>query len=206
MRKFALLVGLIVFAGLPAQGQNDYPKVELFAGYSCANLEGTGDTFAAREPAHGWAVSISVNFHKYFGLIADFAGQYGDGDIPRGWPAIVPSPPPTRLPELNFSTYQFLFGPRFTARSERVTGFAHALFGAFHTKVSSFSADGITVRGKSELDSAMGFGGGLDVNAGKRLAIRVFQVDYIPVRWGRAFWLQNVRAQAGIVHKFGGGS
>lgn len=205
MRKFVLVVGLIVFVGLSAQAQNDYPKVELFTGYSYANTDLPHFTSVVpRMHAHGWALSISGNLRKYFGITADFAGQYGEGDVE----AFFETTGRLESRRINFSNHQFLFGPRITGRTERVNAFAHALFGAVHMRSSGFSVPFVIglVRITPETHFAMGFGGGVDVNAGRRFAIRVFQVDYIPVRWGRAFWLQNVRAQGGIIIKFGGGS
>jgi hypothetical protein len=48
---------------------------------------------------------------------------------------------------------------------------------------------------------AWGFGGGVDASVNKRLGIRVFQIDWAPT--GLA-WERNIRAQFGVVVKFGG--
>ncbi len=203
MRKFGVLVGLIVFAGLPARAQNEYPKVELFAGYSYASTD--LPRFTNRVPrmnGHGWAASIAGNLTRHFGITADFAGQYGTGDVQ----AFFETTGRLESRRINFSNHQLLFGPRFSVRRERATGFAHALFGVVHIRSSGFSVPFVIglVRITPETDFAMAYGGGLDVNASKRLAVRVFQVDYIAVR-GRGNWLHNVRAQAGIVIKVGEG-
>lgn len=201
MRRFALLLGLMVFVGVPAWAQNDYPKVELFAGYSYANTD--LPRFVNRVPrmhGHGWTLSISGNFHKYFGLSGDFAGQYGQGNVQ----AFFEMPGRLESREISFSNHQFLFGPRITGRTERVNAFAHALFGAFYIRRSGFFVPFFPVSSSSKTYFAMGFGGGLDINASRHLAVRVFQVDYIPMRQRSGRWLQTVRAQAGIVVKFGG--
>lgn len=195
--KFLWFVVSIMFMVVPAAAQDDYPKAELFGGYSYINLDAGG--FSDRGHAHGWGASLSGNFSKHIGVTADFAGQYRN--------LMIPSFPPVFTGgSVNFSTYEFLFGPRVTARSERVTGFAHALFGAAHGRLSGFSGLPAPVpRGLGRLSDtrfAMGFGGGVDVNAGKSIALRVIQVDYLPVRVDSE-WAHNVRIQAGIVFRFG---
>ena len=56
----------------------------------------------------------------------------------------------------------------------------------------------------SETGFAMAFGGGLDVNAGKRVAIRIFQLDYLPSRLAGVWSKKDFRASAGVVFKWGG--
>ena len=216
MRRLSLLIaaGLILATGI--QAQEGYARVEVFGGYSYAGLDATGfPGFANREVAHGWAASITGNLHKNFGFTADFAGQYGTANdaliivAPPGFGCIAVFPPPPgcfELVDIDFNTQQFLFGPRFTFRRERVTAFAHALFGVNRTHLSGFVANQNTFPSVSETDFAMGYGGGVDINAGKNIAIRLFQVDYVPVRTGLLGnpWRQNVRVQAGVVFKFGG--
>ena len=216
MRRFPFLIAGVLILASGLQAQEGYPRVEVFGGYSYAGLDATGFRgFANREVAHGWAASVSRNLHKNFGFSADFAGQYGTAndaliiEAPPGFGCIAVLPPPPgcfNLVDIDFNTQQFLFGPRFSFRRERVTAFAHALFGVNRTHLSGFVANQNTFPSVSETDFAMGYGGGLDINAGKNIAIRLFQVDYVPVRTG-VFgipWRQNLRVQAGVVFKFGG--
>jgi hypothetical protein len=60
-----------------------------------------------------------------------------------------------------------LIGPQFTVRGKGATGFAHVLVGGVRS-----------IEGGNHFAGALG--GGVDINAGKRVAIRVFQFDYIP--------------------------
>ena len=46
-------------------------------------------------------------------------------------------------------------------------------------------------------------GGGVDINAGKKVAVRLAQFDYIPTRFS-GFWFHNFRYEAGIVFMVGG--
>lgn len=211
MFRFALLAVLVLAAALPAQAQTEYPRVEVFGGYSYASIEPgfpkSFDTFS-HQNAHGWAASLSVNLHNHFGITADFAGQYGDARVPD--PLILtPEPLPRPLVDFNFSAHQFLFGPRIAARTNRVTAFGHALFGVNRSKVSSLALGIITIPGETETDFAMALGGGLDISIGKHVSIRAVQVDYLPVRddgdVGNPLWLDNIRLQTGVVIKLGSG-
>jgi hypothetical protein len=62
-----------------------------------------------------------------------------------------------------------LIGPQFTVHRKVATGFVHVLIG------------GMRRPGAEGRDFfAAAFGGGVDIDAGKRVAIRMFQFDYIP--------------------------
>jgi hypothetical protein len=86
------------------------------------------------------------------------------------------------------SLHTYMFGPQFSARTAHVTPFAHALFG------------GATVEGTSAFSMALG--GGLDVNAGRHLAIRLVQADWMYFRSGGEAVGKNVRVSAGLVFRF----
>lgn len=83
--------------------------------------------------------------------------------------------------------HTFMFGPRFSAARGKVTPFAEALFGG--------------ARGFGEAKFSMALGGGLDVNAGKNVAIRLAKFDYNFVKIEGAN-MNNLRFATGIVFKF----
>ena len=86
--------------------------------------------------------------------------------------------------------HTYLAGPRFSARRDAYTCFGHVMFG------------GSTARnGFSDTDPALAAGGGIDINAGKLVAIR-FQGDYLPIFSSGT--LHNVRFMTGVVFKLGG--
>ncbi len=76
-------------------------------------------------------------------------------------------------------------GPKFTYRRGALTPFAHFLFGGAF--------------GGGNTEGAMALGGGLDAKISKRVAIRLFQADYIAT----TFRSNNGRISAGIVFRFG---
>ncbi len=120
--------------------------------------------------------SVAGNFNKSFGIVGDFGGHY-------------------RSPDVGSRAYEFMVGPRFTSWGDTTTGFVHAMFGGAAFRGDVFSDTGL----------AMAFGGGLDVNVGKRFAIRAIQFDYVPTHLFDN-WEHNIRLGIGVVFKFGGGS
>ena len=89
--------------------------------------------------------------------------------------------------------HEFLGGVRATHRVDKAAVFVHALYGGSH-----FSGGG-----DSFTDFTMGYGGGVDVNAGDRMAIRVVQFDWLPVRSDGEWFNNNIRFGFGIVFKSG---
>ncbi len=173
MRKLIFSVGLLLLFAVPAAAQN-YPKGEFFGGFSLLSLQNGGS-----EQFYGFETSVTGNFNRSFGITGDFAGQFKS------------------ILGANVQLYQYLIGPRGAVRGDRVTGFVHALFGGLTFRASG---GGMSV---SETGFAMAFGGGLDVNAGKRVAIRVFQLDYLPNRLAGVWSKKDFRASAGVVFKWG---
>lgn len=174
MRKLLMLTAVIFVVSLPAKAQSqDYPNAEVFAGYSYLNTK-----FVDRDSLHGWGFSIAYNLSPQWGLVSEFSGHYGNASF--------------LGTSVDLKKHTFLFGPRFSARSDSATAFGHVLLGGANSKISG-------------IDTGTGFalavGGGVDVNVGKKFAVRLMQVDYLPER-SFGSWTQNFRAQAGVVFKF----
>ena len=90
------------------------------------------------------------------------------------------------------SLHNFLFGPQINLGHGKLAPFVHGLVGVSHG-----SAGGVT-------DDAFAFalGGGLDVKATDRIAIRIAQADYFGTRFA-GYTQNNFRFSAGLVFKFG---
>ena len=86
----------------------------------------------------------------------------------------------------------FTFGPRLNYRSDRINAFTHFLAGGARLKVGSTSDTGF----------AMVLGGGVDVQVNQRIAIRVFQTDYVLERIG-GVRSNDFRFSAGVNFRFG---
>ena len=114
IRVFFVVVSVLLLLAVPASAQ-DYPKVEIFGGFSYANVDDTIDN--EREQFLGFQASFAGNLNESFGIVGDFGAQESfAGD-----------------------TYEFLAGPRFASRGDTATGFVHAMFGraAFSGDVNS---------------------------------------------------------------------
>lgn len=107
-------------------------------------------------------------------IAADFGGVYGNTG------------------GTSFTFHDFLIGPRATLRGEHFNVFAHAL-GGFVL---------VTGAGLAATNFAFSLGGGLDYNLSKNLALRLVQVDYLGVP-ATSHMLNNIRAQSGLVFRFG---
>jgi hypothetical protein len=145
----------------------DYPKGDLTVGATLNRFQ----TSVGRQNLFGVTVAPAINFRKWYALEADvtFTSKNVAG--------------------ITRSAFTYLIGPRFTKRSDnsKLEPFVHALFGGGHIHGIGGTNDGWA--GK--------FGGGLDIVAGKNVAVRVGQVDYFRYRSDR-FRLNNVTFTFGI--------
>ena len=199
MRKFILPLAVLFLAAIPAKAQDEYPTVEIFGGYSYLSVDVGADfedddfDIDEREGFHGFGISIAGNISKSFGIVGDFSyNRKSISDI-AGFDA-------------NANITLFLFGPRFTARGDKVDGFVHALVGGARQRIT-IEVPGEDFNAITETDLALGFGGGVDIKANDILAVRLFQLDYIPIRSEDPFttdkrWTHNFRFQIGAVFRF----
>ncbi|MGH9836808.1 MAG: hypothetical protein ACRD9Y_27595, partial [Blastocatellia bacterium] len=166
--------------------QNGFPKAEIWGTY---NLLVTDTDFSDNRSLNGWGAGFQGNFNGYFGLVAEFGGNYGSSDV-------LVAPPGTGTINVNTSIYTYLLGPRASYRTKQYTAFGHFLLGGARLKVQS----------ATNTQFAMAIGGGVDVNLTERFAIRAGQFDYLPINsdlpLNGGSWLHNFRYQAGVVVKF----
>ncbi len=112
-----MLMVLLVLTSVSAWAQDKFPKAEVFGGFSVLSL----DPGYERIQPLGFQASVTGNFHKNFGVVGDFGGQYKNGA----------------------GVYEYLFGPKFSMRQRKATVFAHALFGGInaggHVSDSAFA-------------------------------------------------------------------
>ncbi|HXD32550.1 MAG TPA: outer membrane beta-barrel protein [Pyrinomonadaceae bacterium] len=174
-----------------AQNQADYPKIEVFAGFSALGESekrtisfGTFGGGAGYATPAGFETSVIRNFTKHVGLKGDFSAHFKNDT---GRTAVIGCTPVCTTVTQDFQiktrVYNFLVGPEFRARNRtRFTPFAHVLAGVAHTS-ANFTTTGPTfnVIGKrSDNGFAMAMGGGLDIRASKRVSFRA-QMDYNPI-------------------------
>jgi opacity protein-like surface antigen len=182
MRNLGWLVGLLLAVSMMA-GAQDYPKVEIFGGYTYnhQSIGGTGFNF------NGGSTSVAFNFTPVFGFVGDF-GPYHNNTS-----------------GVSTTQFTYLFGPKFTYRgNEHVSPFFHVLLGGAHDS-SSFSSGGTSSSSSSGNAFAIAMGGGLDTKVSPHIAIRVAQVDYLLTKFkdDEDNRQNNVRVSAGIVFRWG---
>jgi opacity protein-like surface antigen len=189
MRKLLFGVFLMFLVPMAAMAQADYPKADLFGGYSYfrANPE--------KFNLNGWNASATANITDWFGVEGDFSGHYGAPGI-FGF----------QIPYVNINSHTFMAGPKLTYRSNKIEPFAHFLIGAARASTGAF---GYSV---SDTALAAAVGGGIDINVSKSLAIRAIQADYLMTRFqtvpqiffsGLSDQQNNFRFSVGLVLKLG---
>jgi hypothetical protein len=177
MRKSLWAIAFAILICSPVMAQDSDHTGDVFIGYSYFNAEGTPD----RANLHGWNASANFNANDWLGFVADFAGNYGEGQ-----PGNV-----------DINQHTFMFGPRISFRgNERVTPFVHALFGAAHESAS--------IAGVQAEDTAFAaaVGGGFDVYGSGSIGWRVIQADYFYTRFNSNSQ-DNWRVGTGILFRWG---
>jgi opacity protein-like surface antigen len=197
MRKLLFIACSIFLLPAFAMAQ-EAPSAELFGGYSYFRTDGGANL-------HGWNASVAGNINRWFGLVADFSGHYNSESsslqVNRpGFPVFS-----SRF-RADRNIHKFMVGPRFSYRGkERITPFAHALFGVarIHTESETVinETDRFSFSGTNTA-FAMAIGAGLDVKLSDSIALRVIQADYVLTRLG-GFNEHNGRGSVGIVFRFG---
>ncbi len=206
MKNIVRLLGLVIILSPNSATAQETPGFEVFGGYSYLrlnpNINNAAYDNAATIGNHGYHISLLGNLNRHFGIAAEFVRHTGSRTV-RASDFGGPVPPDT-LAKFRVKSAALLFGPRFTARSERTTLFGQVLLGGARTHLivnaPSFSTDG------TRPGFAIALGGGLDLNLNRHLAFRVGQVEYIHVRYVSGFnGSQNdFQYSTGLVLRLGG--
>jgi hypothetical protein len=196
MKRWIALV-ILAIATSPFVAAQDASRVDLFGGFSILN----GDSPAGngRDSFFGWQASATGNIKPWFGIVADFGGQYKNYSN-----LVVEVPPAAYVVSADVRAYEYLFGPQFRLRARRATVFAHVLVGGVHQYAHvGFYAPGPTTSTGTMDGLAMGIGGGLDVNLARHFAVRIVQFDWMPGRIQGNWQTDAVRIGIGVVAKLG---
>ncbi len=196
----ATMVVLCAFGALAAAQDQPVPKLELYGGYSFwypgADIHGTLPlglvplSSRLESNPRGAGASITYDFNRWLGLTLDTSTHWGSGET-------------TLAMTLDDAAFTNLsIGPKITFRSRHFSPFLEALVGDHRLMPDAFH----------DIDKlGFMFGGGLDLNVARHVALRLFRADYVmsSYRYGPASTtsstdLSGFRAQAGIVFMFGG--
>ena len=209
MRRGCAVLVVLFALGLNAQAQ-DAPKVEVFTGYSflSAGFPFSTDPAAGNGSGvlNGWNFSTAVNANRWIGVVADFGGYYGP--VTKGT-TFKPANCVLCTNDFNgtlHNIHTFTAGPQLSIRQDRVTVFAHALFGGAHIREDLLIGNPASnpppvVATISSTNFAFLVGGGVDIGLSRRVALRI-QPDYLKTEiLGRK--QNNFRASAGVVFRLG---
>jgi hypothetical protein len=189
MQKLFFIAALTIALPVLAQAQ-EAPRTEFFGGYSYMRLEDANVDGQDRD-LNGYNVSGAVTvFKKYLSLKVDVSGHFGD---------LLSTPTP--IPRVDQGLTLFLAGPQVTFRKNGMfQPFGHVLFGAARRTLEA-DALGVDI---TDTGFAFAAGGGVDLKTplGKKVAVRLFQADYVRTRLNDVS-SGNLRASTGIVLRFG---
>jgi opacity protein-like surface antigen len=168
--------------GLSAMAMaQDVPMAEVFGGYSFYRCNvGSASTCNY----DGWNAAVDFNLNKNFGAVVDISGHYGYQNNKNNYAWF------------DQKSHNFMFGPRYTFRTEKVTPFVQVLMGINHINPEKAYA--------VQNNFAIAVGGGVDVKITNRLSIRPIQLDYLKTRVvAEGGFTNNIRFSSGFVFKFG---
>jgi len=196
-------------AGAPSDST---PKVELFMGYSYWRSvpDSTGNRI---DGMNGGSASLAYNFNRHVGLVADFAGFRIDS-LEFSSPGAGFSP--SRNVNAQSTVFTVMFGPRVSFRDHgKFTPFLQVLGGVAHADDVTLDGCNVPIYACVPLPKQTVFtmtaGGGVDYRLNHRLALRLFQAEFLLTRFqdptsvtGADGWQSNVRLSTGLVFRFGG--
>ena len=212
MKKIGLAFAMMLLVPLTTFAQTA-PRAEVFGGYGFARTGGIRDSQNRDKNLNGWASSVVFSPLDWLGIEGAVSGHYGRGESAVTLAPIPGIPVSTFTTRTSSSLYTFTAGPRFSARSDRVTGYGHVLAGAARYRqelVFSLSyipePDPLITATFKQTRFAALFGGGIDVKVSDRIAVRVVEVDYLLTRFEEPDTSRiqsGLRLSAGIVFSFG---
>jgi hypothetical protein len=199
-RRYLPLV-IVLFASSLAHAQ-DFPRVELYTGYSYLHAAFNGVP-GKKSTLNGWDASLAINPKRWFGVVVGYSQHYGSAKV------LLPLPPgicpPACLPDIPVSstTREFLVGPQFSLRTSRVTPFVHFLLDFRSTDLKlklplPLPPQNLGLHGTyTLLDSLVG--GGVDIRLSRQLAWRT-QADLLTTESATE---RDLRMSTGIVFRWG---
>ena len=211
MRRLLLLIAFAL-AFAPATFAQDYSDWEFYVGYAHERANNGADRLdttarrilpngstapvdfrSRRVPHNGVVGEVVANVHPNIGIVVNFAATFANTNFVDNLSG--------RSFNAKLQRYTLLVGPRFNWRnSSPLIPYAHALFGAMHYHAKFPNNDiacGSGGNSRDETAFAMGFGGGLDIRAGRHVDIRAGEIDYIPVFFSHKRE-DNLRFSAGV--------
>ncbi len=191
MKRYAILLGTVLVFGVVASAQETAPAAEVGFSYSYTRVNPGGALSSAN--ANGGYGYVEYNFNRVVGLVADLGANYvgNAGGV-----------------QLQNTTFQYLFGPRFNWRMSRFTPYLQTLVGGQRFSSGLDPSSSTPRLASAQNNFAAAIGGGIDYNLTKHIALKPIQVEYLVAEvspFGRNvnFVQNNLRYSAGVVFRFG---
>lgn len=184
MHRKLLLIVTACLLSLPAWGQVENPRIDVFGGYSHVGNFDVGMS--------GWMATANLHLFRWVGVEGDVSGNYGSKGLGQA-ALILPNIPNS----INSRMHSFNFGPvgTYRAPSGKYNAFGHVLLGFSHTNVNSAGI------GRGDTAFSWVLGGGADYNFRPNWAVRA-QLDLLRTH----FFSQGQnhgRIGLGLVYRFG---
>jgi hypothetical protein len=172
----------------------DYPKVELFGGYSYTRMNGYN--------WNGWYATGAKNLNHMLGITAE-VGSFANSQSSTVAPYTIAT---------DQHIYTFLAGPQLTSRDKgKLAPYVHLLLGVGHYYWNSgllSGSDLLSFQSAGQNHFAMFIGGGIEYKLKGPLALRG-QMDYGGVRFGSgqlggtSSWMKGWRFSTGLALHLG---
>jgi opacity protein-like surface antigen len=219
MRRYFVLVGLLLLTAGSALAQGEFPTVETSPAFMfirtspnfthAFSVGGTQISGSNDFNCAGGGGTIAYNLTSLLGIAADLGGcKFFGNTVGLG-------------NKITGNQFTYLFGPRLTLRnSSAFTPFFDLNFGGDRLSASCNSGNGncISAVGTGTYSKnafALTVGGGFDIKLSKKLSLRPIQAEYLYTRFGNSCAAavcnnnnnQNAfRLKSGIVIAWGGSS
>lgn len=186
------LMRLADFTSAQTTPKPDFPKLEIFAGYSALGEVNKSDinfgafsTGSDYPSVAGIETSVTRNLSRHFGLKGDFSAHFNTETDRATIVAGCPTPPCSPVTQdftVKTRVFNFLGGPEFKARnSSRFTPIGYTLAGVAHTTARFTSGPTFNILANTgHTGFAMALGGGVDIRAGRKVSFRA-TMDYNPL-------------------------
>ncbi len=202
--RLAIAAAMAAFVVLLVPGSataQDFSRWEINGGFAYQSLSAPGMPF--RDDAVGGWGGMAYHLTPHVSLAADLGFQKNPECAQNDIECIFRQFAQPFL--VTYSSLQVLGGPRFSTRRAAALDFlGHFQLGLVRTRATVINLDTLEITTtKSGARFAMGIGGGIDWNVLPELAIRIVQVDYLPV-WHSDAVRHNVRVRVGVAVRFGG--
>lgn len=200
MKRVLLLVAVFLFGGVAFA--QDYPKVEITGDYSYFRNNVSSGSIWNSQNLNGGGGDITFFPTEHFGFKADFQGYNSNTQCPSAGSGF------TGCASGNLFTY--MFGPVVRYHVSRLEPFGEVLFGGAHSNFYTSACNnnsGLCAGGPTTTAFSMAIGGGVDFPITHRIAVRVFDADYVLNRFTNNFFggnstQNNFRLQTGLQFRF----